>query len=198
MSFWRAQARSPFRPGQRWPAFNPCGPGTVFPASVRADFPIASVETYMNSAALHPLGTFASRAVEQTPGVPPARRRRGPRGLRRGEAGGPQEALRPADWRRAHRDRLHRQHLRRREHRRAWASTWRRRAATSSSTSCTSRRRSTCTRSSRRKASSSASSSIATGRSISTTWTRRSIATRASCRWRSSRTSTATCTTARR
>jgi selenocysteine lyase/cysteine desulfurase len=37
----------------------------VFPPSVRADFPIASVDTYMNAAAMHPLGTFASRAVEQ-------------------------------------------------------------------------------------------------------------------------------------
>lgn len=40
-------------------------PGAVFPASVRADFPLASAETYMNSAALHPVGTFAARAVEQ-------------------------------------------------------------------------------------------------------------------------------------
>jgi selenocysteine lyase/cysteine desulfurase len=37
----------------------------VFPASVRADFPIASVGTYMNSAAMHPLGTFAARAIER-------------------------------------------------------------------------------------------------------------------------------------
>ena len=35
------------------------------PASVRADFPSVALETYMNSAALHPLGTFAARAVEQ-------------------------------------------------------------------------------------------------------------------------------------
>jgi selenocysteine lyase/cysteine desulfurase len=41
-------------------------PNAVFPAAVRADFPIATVETYMNSAALHPLGTFAARAIEQT------------------------------------------------------------------------------------------------------------------------------------
>lgn len=50
------------------------GLSPIFPASVRADFPIASLETYMNSAALHPLGTFASRAVEQTM----AYRQRGP------------------------------------------------------------------------------------------------------------------------
>lgn len=39
--------------------------GAVFPASVRADFPSVSLETYMNSAAMHPLGTFAARAIEQ-------------------------------------------------------------------------------------------------------------------------------------
>jgi selenocysteine lyase/cysteine desulfurase len=39
-------------------------PGAIFPASVRADFPIAAVQTYMDSAALHPLGTFSSRAVQ--------------------------------------------------------------------------------------------------------------------------------------
>jgi selenocysteine lyase/cysteine desulfurase len=44
----------------------PARPGAVFAPSVRADFPITSVETYMNSAALHPLGTFAARAMEQT------------------------------------------------------------------------------------------------------------------------------------
>jgi selenocysteine lyase/cysteine desulfurase len=38
----------------------------VLPPSVRADFPITAVETYMNAAALHPLGTFAADAVEQT------------------------------------------------------------------------------------------------------------------------------------
>jgi selenocysteine lyase/cysteine desulfurase len=41
-------------------------PGTVIPPSVRADFPSVARETYLNSAALHPLGSFASRAVEQT------------------------------------------------------------------------------------------------------------------------------------
>ena len=40
-------------------------PGAIFPASVRADFPLVSLETYMNSAAMHPLGTFAARAIEQ-------------------------------------------------------------------------------------------------------------------------------------
>lgn len=38
---------------------------SIFPASVRADFPIASTQTYLNSAAIHPVGTFATRAAEQ-------------------------------------------------------------------------------------------------------------------------------------
>src|SRR5688500_18645554 len=44
----------------------PSRPGAVFPATVRADFPGATVETYLNAAAIHPLGTFAADAVEQT------------------------------------------------------------------------------------------------------------------------------------
>lgn len=36
-----------------------------FPASVRADFPIASAETYLNSASIHPMSLPASRALEQ-------------------------------------------------------------------------------------------------------------------------------------
>jgi selenocysteine lyase/cysteine desulfurase len=40
--------------------------GAIFPATVRADFPGATVETYLNAAAIHPLGTFAADAVEQT------------------------------------------------------------------------------------------------------------------------------------
>jgi selenocysteine lyase/cysteine desulfurase len=40
-------------------------PGAIFPASVRADFPSVALETYMNSAAMHPLGTFAARGIEQ-------------------------------------------------------------------------------------------------------------------------------------
>lgn len=35
----------------------------VFPASVRADFPSVAMETYVNSAAMHPLGTFSAYAV---------------------------------------------------------------------------------------------------------------------------------------
>ena len=37
----------------------------IFPPSVRADFPLVATETYLNSAALHPVGTFAARAIEQ-------------------------------------------------------------------------------------------------------------------------------------
>jgi selenocysteine lyase/cysteine desulfurase len=50
-----------------WAALQPSAraPG-VFPATIRADFPAASGETYVNSAALHPLGTFAASAIEQT------------------------------------------------------------------------------------------------------------------------------------
>jgi selenocysteine lyase/cysteine desulfurase len=46
-------------------SLQPVRPGAVFPASVRADFPSVSIGTYMNSAAMHPLGAFAARAVEQ-------------------------------------------------------------------------------------------------------------------------------------
>lgn len=40
-------------------------PGAVFPASVRDDFPQAAVETYMNAAALHPVGRFAAKAIQE-------------------------------------------------------------------------------------------------------------------------------------
>jgi selenocysteine lyase/cysteine desulfurase len=40
-------------------------PVGILPASLRADFPAVARETYMNSAALHPVGTFAARAIEQ-------------------------------------------------------------------------------------------------------------------------------------
>src|SRR5258708_31109071 len=33
-------------------------PATIFPASVRADFPSAALDTYCNTAARHPLGNF--------------------------------------------------------------------------------------------------------------------------------------------
>lgn len=36
----------------------------VFPASVRADFPSVANGTYLNSAALHPVGTFAANAMK--------------------------------------------------------------------------------------------------------------------------------------
>lgn len=38
--------------------------GSVFPPSVRADFPIASAQTYLNSAAIHPMSVPVSRALE--------------------------------------------------------------------------------------------------------------------------------------
>jgi selenocysteine lyase/cysteine desulfurase len=37
----------------------------IFPASVRADFPSAAREAYLNSAALHPVGSFTARAMQQ-------------------------------------------------------------------------------------------------------------------------------------
>jgi selenocysteine lyase/cysteine desulfurase len=39
-------------------------PAGVFPASVRADFPSVARETYLNSAALHPVGSFTARAMQ--------------------------------------------------------------------------------------------------------------------------------------
>jgi hypothetical protein len=38
-------------------------PGGVLSPTIRADFPAASLETYMNAAAIHPLGTFAADAI---------------------------------------------------------------------------------------------------------------------------------------
>jgi selenocysteine lyase/cysteine desulfurase len=38
--------------------------GAVFPPSVRADFPLASTETYLNSASIHPMSLPVARAVE--------------------------------------------------------------------------------------------------------------------------------------
>jgi selenocysteine lyase/cysteine desulfurase len=37
--------------------------GSIFPPSVRADFPIASAQTYLNSAAIHPMSVPCSRAL---------------------------------------------------------------------------------------------------------------------------------------
>ena len=44
----------------------PDAPEAVFPASVRADFPSVAKETYLNSAAIHPVGTFAANALKST------------------------------------------------------------------------------------------------------------------------------------
>ena len=46
-------------------ALQPARHGALFPATIRADFPGAAVETYLNSAAIHPLGAFAVQAIEQ-------------------------------------------------------------------------------------------------------------------------------------
>jgi selenocysteine lyase/cysteine desulfurase len=47
-------------------ALQPAKPAGVLPATVRADFPLAAAETYLNSAAIHPLGTFTAGAIERT------------------------------------------------------------------------------------------------------------------------------------
>jgi selenocysteine lyase/cysteine desulfurase len=39
--------------------------GSVFPPSVRADFPIASAQTYLNSASIHPMSVPCSQALTQ-------------------------------------------------------------------------------------------------------------------------------------
>jgi selenocysteine lyase/cysteine desulfurase len=39
--------------------------GSIFPPAVRADFPIASAQSYLNSAAIHPMSVPASRALEE-------------------------------------------------------------------------------------------------------------------------------------
>jgi selenocysteine lyase/cysteine desulfurase len=39
--------------------------GSIFPPSVRADFPIASAQTYLNSAAIHPMSVPAAAALRQ-------------------------------------------------------------------------------------------------------------------------------------
>ena len=39
--------------------------GSIFPASVRADFPIASAQTYLNSAAIHPVSRVSANALQE-------------------------------------------------------------------------------------------------------------------------------------
>jgi selenocysteine lyase/cysteine desulfurase len=55
-------SRSLFAAGEQAAATR--APG-AFPASVRADFPSVLRETYLNSAALHPVGTFTAKAMQQ-------------------------------------------------------------------------------------------------------------------------------------
>src|SRR5262249_42376778 len=39
-------------------------PNAIFPPWVRADFPIASTQTYLNSAAIHPMSLTAAKALQ--------------------------------------------------------------------------------------------------------------------------------------
>jgi len=57
-----ATLASPVLPDFR-SAFTPGPADPVFPAAVRADFPLASAQTYLNSAAIHPMSVPASRAL---------------------------------------------------------------------------------------------------------------------------------------
>src|SRR5687767_1034693 len=45
-------------------ATQPAARAGVFPASVRGDFPSVARETYLNSAAIHPVGVFAADAMK--------------------------------------------------------------------------------------------------------------------------------------
>jgi selenocysteine lyase/cysteine desulfurase len=50
-----------------WPeraALSVAPPASMLPASVRDNFPIASAQTYLDSAAIHPMGNHAARALE--------------------------------------------------------------------------------------------------------------------------------------
>lgn len=53
--------QSLFAGGQAAAAARPAG---IFPSSVRANFPSVLRETYLNSAALHPVGTFTAKAMQ--------------------------------------------------------------------------------------------------------------------------------------
>jgi selenocysteine lyase/cysteine desulfurase len=56
-----------------WPPWAPAAshaaagprPPAVFPPSVRANFAIAALQTYLDSAAIHPMGAHAARALEE-------------------------------------------------------------------------------------------------------------------------------------
>src|ERR1051325_9267246 len=71
--------------------------GSLFPASVRADFPIASAQTYLNSAAIHPMSLVSAKALEQhiafrTQGASPGGLGRGSDDVARADFGEPQLA----------------------------------------------------------------------------------------------------------
>jgi hypothetical protein len=46
-------------------ALDAAAEGSIFPPSVRADFPIASTQTYLNSAAIHPMSVPSANALRQ-------------------------------------------------------------------------------------------------------------------------------------
>ncbi len=60
-----ATLRASVAQGGRQGIDKPKGLSPLFPPSVRADFPSVLRETYMNSAALHPIGSFAADAIKQ-------------------------------------------------------------------------------------------------------------------------------------
>ena len=85
----------------------PAGAG-IFPPSVRLHFPSVSTETYLNSAAMHPIGIFASEAMKNVIDYRLFGPAEGRVRFRRGEAGGAEEEVRRDDQRVGERDRIHR------------------------------------------------------------------------------------------
>jgi len=57
-------SRSPGVIGKAGGFLQPDSRAGVFPASVRADFPSVARETYLNSGAMHPVGTFTANAMK--------------------------------------------------------------------------------------------------------------------------------------
>ncbi|MFM8532574.1 MAG: aminotransferase class V-fold PLP-dependent enzyme [Acidimicrobiia bacterium] len=57
-------SRSPGVIGKAGGLLQPNASAGVFPASVRADFPSVARETYLNSGAMHPVGTFTADAMK--------------------------------------------------------------------------------------------------------------------------------------
>ena len=128
------------------------GEGGIFPPSVRADFPIASNQTYLNSASIHPMSVPASRALDDHVQFRLKGGGEGRTGLHGGSTSRPEEAIRRVDQRTAAGNCVHRKIPPTAKTSSSWEWTCRAKAATSFSTSCTSRRRSTCTNRSRPRA----------------------------------------------